>query len=189
MHAPLLNRCTPCAAANDGSAAPSLIPNNGQQYIEDNGFSMSKVSFGSVLAPVGVSLMVYGFGAFFQLLPGTDASPIMLIYGFPMSLLGFALNYAQLKPVPCYSTAAALALRDTQCTDIQKQLREDVTRYRYGDEQHLDEALNRIFRFNTVRHEKRSAQHAYGARTATATAQGHPPTPHPKAASHSGGGS
>lgn len=103
-----------------------------------------------MLAPVGVSLMVYGFGAFFQLLPGTDASSIMLIYGFPMSLLGFALNYAQLKPVPLFSTAEALALRETQCTDIQKQLREDVTRYRYGDEQHLDEALNRIFRFNTV---------------------------------------
>jgi hypothetical protein len=32
-------------------------------------------------------------------------------------------------------------------TDIQKQVREDVTRYRYGDEQHLEEALDKIFRF------------------------------------------
>jgi hypothetical protein len=37
--------------------------------------------------------------------------------------------------------------RDVQATDIQRQLREDVTRYRYGDEQQLDEALCRIFRF------------------------------------------
>lgn len=46
------------------------------------------------------------------------------------------------------SYANAVALRDTQATPILLQVRSDVTRYRYGDEQHLDEALLRIFRIN-----------------------------------------
>eukprot|EP00884_Botryococcus_braunii_P011606 jgi/Botrbrau1/20446/Bobra.145_2s0010.1 len=116
-------------------------------YVEDNSLRIEKISFGAILTPLGVGLLAYGFGAFFQLLPGTEVSALMLIYGFPISLLGFALSYAQLKPVPCKTTRQALALRDTQATNIQKQLREDVTRYRYGDEQHLDEALDRIFKF------------------------------------------
>lgn len=81
-----------------------------------------QISFGSVLSPVGVGLMVYGFGAFFNLLPGGDVSPLLLVYGFPLMLLGFALSYAQLEPVPCYSTPEALALRESQATDIQKQV-------------------------------------------------------------------
>lgn len=105
------------------------------------------MSFGSILTPVGVFLLSYGFGAFFGLLPGTDASPLMLVYGFPMSLLGFALYYAQLAPVPCVTTEGAAAVREAEATDIQKQVRDDVTRFRYGDEQHLEEALNRIFQF------------------------------------------
>lgn len=66
--------------------------------------------------------MTYGFGAFFGLLPGGDVSSLLLIYGFPISLLGFALAYAQLKPVPCKTTKAAFELRDSQMTDIQKQV-------------------------------------------------------------------
>lgn len=54
----------------------------------------------------------------------------MLIYGFPISVLGFALGYAQLEPVPCLTTRAAFDARATQSTDIQRQIREDVTRYR-----------------------------------------------------------
>ena len=55
--------------------------------------------------------------------PGADIAAILLIYGFPITLLGFALSYAQLKPVPCRTTAEALRLRDAQATDIQKQAR------------------------------------------------------------------
>lgn len=41
-----------------------------------------------------------------------------------------------------------LLRRETQTTGILTQVRNDVTRYRYGDEQHLEEALAIIFRFN-----------------------------------------
>ena len=81
-----------------------------------------QISFGKILSPIGIGLMSYGFGAFFGLLPGGDISSIMLIYGFPISLLGFALAYAQLKPVPCKTTKAAFDLREQEMTDIQKQV-------------------------------------------------------------------
>lgn len=135
------------ATAEEASPAitPSATPS--ETYIPDAEFSISKVSFGSILTPIGVFLLTYGFGAYFSLLPGTDASPVMLVYGFPISILGAALSYAQLAPVPCKSTQAALDLRASEMTDIQKQVREDVTRFRYGDEQHLEEALDKIFRY------------------------------------------
>lgn len=128
-------------------AAPQPRPTlSEQQLVPDAEFSITKVSYGSILTPLGVGLLTYGFGAFFLLLPGADISSLMLIYGFPVSVLGFALSYAQLSPVPCKTTQAAFALRASQMTDIQKQVREDVTRYRYGDEQHLEEALDKVFR-------------------------------------------
>lgn len=116
------------------------------EYVEDSDFSISKISFGSILTPVGVGMLTWGFGAYFTLLPGADLSSVVLIYGFPISVLGFALSYAQLDPVPCKSSKAAFELRASQMTDIQKQIREDTTRYRYGDEQHLDEALIKVFK-------------------------------------------
>ena len=107
---------------------------------------ISKVSFGTIGLISGTALLAYGFGAYFGFLPGNAASGVMLIYGFPATLLGFAFKYAELKPVPCKSAAEAVRLRASQMTDIQKQVREDVTRYRYGDEQHLDLAMERIFK-------------------------------------------
>lgn len=114
--------------------------------VEDDEKALSKVSFGVIALGVGLSLLTYGFGAFFQFLPFGSAGAVLLIYGFPIALIGAALQYAKLDPVPCTSYSASVALRDAQATSIQLQVRSDTTRYRYGDEQHLDEALKRIFR-------------------------------------------
>jgi hypothetical protein len=119
---------------------------NTESLVVDEEQTISRISFGVIGITTGVSLLVYGFGAYFQLLPGESASAVMLIYGFPASLIGFALKYAELKPLICKSDPEALKMRETQATDIQKRIREDVTRYRYGDEQHLEEAIDRIFK-------------------------------------------
>jgi hypothetical protein len=125
---------------------PRAASDSQDLYIENDGFDISKISFGSILVAVGGSFLVYGFGSYVNLLPGADLGGVLLIYGVPASLLGAALRYAELKPLECKTTKAAFALRDSQMTAIQKQVREDVTRYRYGDEQHLDLALERIFK-------------------------------------------
>uniref|UniRef100_A0A0D6R1F0 Thylakoid membrane protein slr0575 n=1 Tax=Araucaria cunninghamii TaxID=56994 RepID=A0A0D6R1F0_ARACU len=118
-----------------------------KQIIPDTEISITKTSFGVIGLTLGTSLLSYGFGAYFNILPGSGWSALMLTYGFPLAVIGMALKYAELKPVPCITYSDALALRETQATPILNQVRNDVTRYRYGDEQHLDEALKRIFRY------------------------------------------
>ncbi|KAI4352245.1 hypothetical protein L6164_006517 [Bauhinia variegata] len=115
--------------------------------VEDEGFTLAKVSFGVIGLGVGISLLSYGFGAYFNILPGSEWSALMLTYGFPLAIIGMALKYAELRPVPCVTYSDAQNLRETYATPILKQVRSDVTRYRYGDEQHLDEALQRIFQY------------------------------------------
>uniref|UniRef100_A0A0E0LU57 Thylakoid membrane protein slr0575 n=2 Tax=Oryza punctata TaxID=4537 RepID=A0A0E0LU57_ORYPU len=108
-----------------------------------------QVSFGVIGLGVGGTLLSYGFGAYFNLLPGSEWSALMLTYGFPLTIIGMALKARTLPNVtlPCTTYADAFALREKCATPILNQVRSDVTRYRYGDEQHLDEALKRIFQY------------------------------------------
>ncbi|CAJ1947392.1 unnamed protein product [Sphenostylis stenocarpa] len=157
-------------AVDSSTAQPSVV--------SDDGLSVSKVSFGVIGLGVGLSLLSYGFGAYFNLVPGSEWSALMLTYGFPLAIIGMALKYAELKPVPCLTYSDAQSLREKCATTILKQVincrfiltarlgstpclvrnllsdhlvlsqvKSDVTRYRYGDEQHLDEALKRIFQY------------------------------------------
>ncbi|MGB0562568.1 MAG: DUF2854 domain-containing protein [Spirulinaceae cyanobacterium] len=93
---------------------------------------------------VGGSLALFGFVAYFMHRPTLNL--IGFFYGIPLLLGGLALKAAELKPIPYQDPTpeAVLALRETQATETQQQIRQDVTRYRYGQEAHLDESLARL---------------------------------------------
>ncbi|XP_071710670.1 uncharacterized protein [Rutidosis leptorrhynchoides] len=134
------------AAESSRASVPAAVA-GGKSIVEDDEFTLAKVSFGVIGLGLGVALLSYGFGAYFNILPGSEWSALMLTYGFPLSIIGMALKYAELKPVPCLTYSDAQVLREKCATPILKQVRNDVIRYRYGDEQHLDEALKRIFQY------------------------------------------
>ena len=105
---------------------------------------LRKIPLGGLLLNVGLVLTAVGFVAYFR-----DEATLNLVgffYGIPVLLGGLALIAAELKPVPFSTptTETVLALREQQATDTQNQVRQDVTRYRYGQEAHLDVALERL---------------------------------------------
>ncbi len=95
------------------------------------------LTVGSILTAIG--FYAYGIGNSTLNLAG-------FFYGIPLLLGGLALKAAELKPVPftVKTPPEIVALREMQATPTQNQLRKDVTRYRYGQEAHLDESLAKI---------------------------------------------
>ena len=102
---------------------------------------LRKIPLGLVLLTVGFILTVMGFVAYFM-----DRATLNLVgffYGIPILLGGLALKAAELEPVPfsAETSDSVLALRETQATSIQKQVRQDVTRYRYASSGSAHSAL------------------------------------------------
>jgi hypothetical protein len=105
---------------------------------------LQKIPLALVGLTVGSLLTVVGIVAY--ALDYATLNLAGLFYGVPLLLGGLALKAAELKPIP-YSKETQpeiIALREEQATPTQDQLRKDVTRYRYGQEAHLDEALERV---------------------------------------------
>jgi hypothetical protein len=104
---------------------------------------LRQISLGNVGLVAGSLLTVMGFIAYAYQSPTLNL--IGFVYGVPILLGGLALTASELKPVPMpESSPEVLALREKEATDTQNQVRKDVTRYRYGQEAHLDEALKRL---------------------------------------------
>lgn len=106
---------------------------------------LRKISLGKLGLVVGGLITVVGFVAYFF----TDNATLNLVgffYGIPLLLGGLALTAAELKPVPYTQPTSpeVITLRQQQATATQNQVRQDITRYRYGQSAHLDTALERL---------------------------------------------
>jgi hypothetical protein len=105
---------------------------------------LRQTSLGTLGLSVGGILALTGFVAY-----ATQNATLNLIgffYGIPILLGGLALKAAELKPVPLSqpTPASILELRERQATSTQNQIRKDVTRYRYGQQAHLDSSLESL---------------------------------------------
>ncbi|PSB04362.1 DUF2854 domain-containing protein [Merismopedia glauca] len=105
---------------------------------------LRRISLANVGLVVGSVLTLVGFIAY-----ANDNATLNLagfFYGIPLLLGGLALKSAELKPIPFTqeSSPEILALREQKATTTQKQVIGDVTRYRYGQDAHLDTSLKSL---------------------------------------------
>lgn len=105
---------------------------------------LRKIRLAKLALILGGLLTVTGFTAY-----ALDYATLNLVgffYGIPLLLGGLALKASELLPVPFSQPTPpeVLALREEQATVAQNKIRNDVTRYRYGQEAHLDESLDKL---------------------------------------------
>ena len=105
---------------------------------------LPQTSLGTLGLCVGGVLTITGFIAY-----ATANATLNLagfFYGIPLLLGGLALKASELKPIPFSqpTTPEVLKLRSLKATTTQNQIRDDVTRYRYGQEAHLDSSLEAL---------------------------------------------
>ncbi len=105
---------------------------------------LRKTSLASLALVVGGILAAVGFYAYFTDKPTLNLAGFF--YGIPLLLGGLALKAAELEPAEFTepTSGEVLRLRENQATDTQNQVRKDVTRFRYGQPAHLDDALERL---------------------------------------------
>jgi Protein of unknown function (DUF2854) len=104
---------------------------------------LRRIPLGPTLISIGGLLTLIGFGAYAVDNPTLNLAGFF--YGVPLLLGGLALKSSELRPVPfTEAEEPMLTLRQEQETPTLKQIRQDITRFRYGQEAHLDLALEKL---------------------------------------------
>ena len=117
------------------------VNNAGEPPFEIRGFSL-----GNLIVIGGILITVLSFAEYLSDggSEGLNISGLGFVYGIPVILAGAALKYAEIEPVPCYTTPEADAIFEDKGTEIIKKIKQDVTRHRYGDEAHLDTTVKKL---------------------------------------------
>jgi len=120
--------------------SPGGFNSAGEAGIEIRGFSLAKACLAA-----GLLLTIASFGEYF-LSDGGGAGlgSLGFIYGIPVTLIGCALQYAELGPAGVKSSPALEALFESKATETMTKIVSDTTRHRYGDEAHLDTTVKAL---------------------------------------------
>lgn len=116
------------------------VNNAGEPPFEIRGFSLGNL--------VIIAGLLITFLSFFDYLSSDSesltVSGLGFVYGLPVFLAGAALKYAEIEPVPCFSTSEGEKAFESKATETIKKIKQDVTRHRYGDEAHLDTTVKKL---------------------------------------------
>jgi hypothetical protein len=117
------------------------VNNAGEPPFEIRGFSL-----GNFVILSGVLITVLSFAEYLSDSgsEGLNVSGLGFVYGIPVFLAGAALKYAEINPVPVFSTPAGERAYEAKATDTIEKIKQDVTRHRYGDEAHLDTTVKKL---------------------------------------------
>uniref|UniRef100_A0A7R9UF83 Thylakoid membrane protein n=1 Tax=Pinguiococcus pyrenoidosus TaxID=172671 RepID=A0A7R9UF83_9STRA len=115
------------------------INTSGKPPFEIRGFSLATLFLGG-----GFLLTVGSFAEYFSEGGGSGVSGLGFVYGIPVLLIGLSLKYAEIPPVEVVTTPAADDAFEKKATETIKQIKQDVTRHRYGDDAHLDSTLKAL---------------------------------------------
>lgn len=117
------------------------VNNAGEPPFEIRGFSL-----GNLIIAAGIGITVLSFVEYLSDSgsEGLNVSGLGFVYGIPVFLAGAALKYAEIEPVPAFSTAAGDKAYESKATETIQKIKQDVTRHRYGDEAHLDTTVKKL---------------------------------------------
>lgn len=136
------------ADEDEGWSAPksAMIGGAGVNNAGEPPFEIRGFSLGNVVILAGVLVTVLSFVEYLGDSggEGLNVSGLGFVYGIPIFLAGAALKYAEIEPVPCFSTPAGEQIFETKATEIIQKIKQDVTRHRYGDEAHLDTTVKKL---------------------------------------------